>query len=311
MRRNIRSSMNPVSCPGCGSGAVRLRGAIPDNRMFAGRDVGSMPARLAVCDSCHLGFRTPQPRQSELADMYASGSETAWIESSEQVRRDWEMAVDWVKRSDASRVLDVGCFDGGFLELLPASVFKAGVEINGAASKRAGERGVEILASDLHHLAEVAEQFDFVSAFDVVEHVHDPSAFLATLSTVVLPGGFVVISTGNLDALAWRAMGSRYLYSWYQEHLSFVSPQWVRRQAPRLGFDVVAIDRFSHTADARFGFLIGMLKNGAYKMSPQLVDAVRAKTNRSRTEEVPDAPIGPPVWRSARDHIFVVLRKTG
>jgi SAM-dependent methyltransferase len=302
--------VSTAKCPGCGSGAVRLKGAIPDNQMFAGRAVAPMPAELAVCRSCHLGFRSPQPARAELAALYGAGSESAWS-ADEQVRRDWQLAAEWVNRVGASSVLDVGCFDGGFLELLPGTISKAGVEINAAAAQRASERGIEIVAADLHDLATVTEKFDFVSAFDVIEHVHDPSAFLAALSEVVAPGGHVVFSTGNLDAPTWRAMGSRYLYSWFLEHIAFVSPHWVRRQAPRLGFDVVSIDRFSHTSDVRLGFLAGMLKNGAYKMSPRLLDAVRAKTRASQSEGEPVVPAAPPAWTSARDHILVVLRNGG
>lgn len=303
--------MSAVSCPGCGSGAVRVKGTIPDNHMFAGKDVGSMPGDLAVCRSCHLGFRSPQPSQADLAALYQSGAESAWSESGEQARRDWELAAGWVNRVGASSVLDVGCFDGGFLALLPESVAKAGIEINPRAAQRATDRGIKIVASDLHDLTAADEKFDFVSAFDVIEHVNDPGEFLATLSNAVRPGGHVVFATGNLDAPAWRAMGSRYLYSWFLEHIAFVSPQWVERQAPRIGFAVVAIDRFSHTSDAQFGFLIGMLKNGAYKMSPRLIDAVRAKADQSPSGELPAVPMAPPAWTSARDHILVVLRKNG
>lgn len=264
-----------------------------------------MPADLAVCRRCHLGFRSPQPSQADLAALYESGSEFAWSESGEQARRDWELAAGWVNRVGASSVLDVGCFDGGFLELLPESVVKAGVEINPAAAQRATARGINIVASDLTDLATVDGKFDLVSAFDVIEHVHDPNAFLTTISSALRPGGHIIFATGNLDAPTWRAMGSRYLYSWFLEHVSFVSPRWVRRQTPFLGFDVVAIDHFSHTPDARLGFLVGMLKNGAYAVSPGLVRAVRGKAGQSSS-----APPAPPAWTAARDHILVVLRKS-
>lgn len=282
---------------------------IPDNQMFAGRNVGSMPAQLAVCQSCLLGFRSPQPSKSELADLYESGSETAWSEGSEVIRKDWELAAQWVERIGASRVLDIGCFDGGFLEMLPATILKAGVEINPAASQRAAERGVQLVASDFHDLDVVAETFDLVSAFDVIEHVHNPKAFLETLSAVVRPGGYVLFATGNLDSPTWRVLRSRYLYSWYLEHIAFVSPRWVNRHAQSLGFEVAAIDRFSHTSDKQFGFLIGLLKNCAYRISPRLANAVRVMSRHSSLEEPPTLSAGPPAWTSARDHILVVLRK--
>ena len=266
-----------------------------------------MPAKLAVCRTCHLGFRSPQPLQADLAELYESGSESAWSEGGDLERRDWELAAEWVSRVEASSVLDVGCFDGGFLELLPGTVRKAGVEINPAAARRAADRGVEIVARDLNDLAKFTEQFDLVCAFDVIEHVHDPSGFLATLANVVSPGGHVVFATGDLEAPTARVMGSRHLYSWFLEHISFVSPRWVRRAAPRLGFDIVSIEHFSHSSEARFGFLVGMLKNGVYKMSPRLLDVVRAMARPS--QEPSTVPTSPPAWTSARDHMLVVLRR--
>ena len=298
--------MSAPRCPGCGSDDVRVKGPIPDNRMFAGNDVGLMPAALAVCRQCHLGFRSPQPRLDELGALYESGSESAWS-TDELERVDWVLSAAWVHRLGATSVLDVGCFDGGFLELLPGSVKKAGVEINTAAARRAAGRGVEIVARDLNDLAELSEPYDLVSAFDVIEHVHDPSGLLAALGNVVTPGGHVIFATGDLDAPTARVMGSRHLYSWFLEHISFVSPRWVRRAAPPLGFDIVSIEHFSHSSGVRFGFLAGMLKNGAYRMSPRLLDTVRAKARPS--QETSPVPTSPPAWTSARDHILVVLRR--
>ena len=298
--------MSAVRCPGCGSEDVRVKGPIPDNRMFAGNDVGLMPAELAVCRACRLGFRSPQPRLDELGALYESGSESAWC-ADELEREDWDMAAGWVDRLGVTSVLDVGCFDGRFLELLPSTVKKAGVEINPAAAQRAAGRGVEIVARDLNFLSELTEEFDLVSAFDVIEHVHDPSGLLAVLANLVPPGGHVIFATGDMEAPTARVMGSRHLYLWFLEHISFVSPRWVRQAAPRLGFDIVSIEHFSHSSGVRFGFLAGMLKNGAYRLSPRLLDQVRSRVRPS--EEASPVPTSPPAWTSARDHMLVVLRR--
>ncbi len=295
--------MSGVHCPGCGSETVRIKGTIPDNHMFAGKNVGSMPAVLAVCTTCHLGFRSPQPLKVRLGELYAGGSESAWSEPDDHARRDWNLAASWVARVGATRVLDVGCFDGGFLGLLPATIVKAGVEINPAAVERAAAAGIEIVANDLHDLESVDVEFDLVSAFDVIEHVNDPRAFLDGLLHVVRPGGHVAFATGNLASPTWRLMGSKYLYSWFLEHISFVSPRWIRREAPSLGYRVVSVERFSHNSAARFGFLAGLLKNAAYRLSPRLVDSLRA---RSQPGGVPAAPPG---WTAARDHILVILQR--
>jgi SAM-dependent methyltransferase len=43
--------------------------------------------------------------------------------------------------------------------------------------------------------------YDFVTAQDVLEHVDDPAAFIASMKRYVAPGGCVVIGTPNADAI--------------------------------------------------------------------------------------------------------------
>lgn len=299
--------MTTAVCPSCGSSQVRILGDIPASTVFAGVVVGTMPARLGICRECHLGFRDPQPSRERLGQMYAAGSDSAWDEHV-KVRRDWAMVRDLVVDIGARSVLDVGCFDGGFLKLLPEGIERVGVEIHPGAVARAGEHGVRVVCEDLYKLPEVGEQYDCVVAFDVIEHVHDPRDFLATLASVVRPGGHLVFVTGDLDAPTWRVMGSRYLYSWFQEHIAFVSPRWVRAQAPRMGLEVVETTRFTHRVGGWSGFLIGLAKNLAYRIAPGLVLTKRAKALESKGID-PSMWMGPPAWTSARDHFVAVLRK--
>ena len=51
-------------------------------------------------------------------------------------------------------------------------------------------------------------QFDAVLALEVVEHVAEPAAFLASIGRLVRPGGAVVLSTLNRTAKAY-ALGDR------------------------------------------------------------------------------------------------------
>ena len=134
------------------------------------------------------------------------------------------------------RVLDVGCFDGGFFDHVGPGVDRYGVEIHDVAAANATDkRGVQIVAASYTELAGLGASFDAVVSFDVIEHVHEPREFLTALAAVVRPGGSVIVGTGNADAPTWRLMGSRYWYSWYPEHISFVSPRWFAQAAPASG----------------------------------------------------------------------------
>jgi SAM-dependent methyltransferase len=298
--------MKVGACPGCGSNRTRDLGLIPRSNSFAGQIVASTPARLALCRDCRLGYRSPQPSRERLAELYAAGSETAWT-IEDQERPDWHLAADRLREVGASSVLDVGCFDGAFFDLVDEGIERFGIEINPEAAQRAQHRGVDIVATDLHQLDELGKSFDCVVAFDVIEHVHDPAEFLAVLNRSVRVGGHVILATGDFSAPTRRLMGSRYLYSWYQEHIAFISPRWIVLQAPRLGFEVVQITRFSHHNLGLRGLVAGFAKNAAYRVAPSMVD--RARIRVPSEGSAPSLP-APPAWTSAKDHFLVLLRKS-
>ncbi len=267
-----------------------------------------MPARLAVCRRCHLGFRSPQPSREKLAELYAAGADSAW-QIDDQPRPDWQRAAHLVTEIGASTVLDVGCFDGSFFDLVDDHIEPLGIEINPEAARRAQDRGVNIIARDLHQLHALGTTVDCAVAFDVIEHVHDPADLLSALLHVVKPGGHLIFATGNFSAPAQRLMGSKYLYSWYQEHIAFVSPRWTRMQASSLGVEVIELTRFSHHPQGGRGFVAGLVKNAAYRLAPELVNRGR-RSQRADDTLLPGTPaFGPPVWTSAKDHFLVLLRK--
>ena len=301
--------MMVVDCPGCGGSDTRDLGEVPIADLFAGRAVPPMPARLKRCRQCHLGFKSPQPSRAQLAELYAAGSDSAWS-IDQQPRPDWRMAARIVGELGSATVLDVGCFDGAFFDHLNDSVTKFGIEINPDAAARARGRGVEVVAADLNDLAALGREFDCVVAFDIIEHVHDPAAFLAELRKVVRPEGHVMVATGNFDALTQRLMTSRYLYTWFQEHIAFVSPRWMRLHAPRLGFGVVSVTRFTHYPRGIRGFLVGLAKNAVYRLAPGLFERVRSQLRDDEVGQNAAAAVGPPAWLSARDHFLVVLKKS-
>jgi SAM-dependent methyltransferase len=300
--------MTSVVCPSCGSPRIRIVGQIPPSTTFAGNVVETMPADLVLCRVCRLGFRHPQPSHEQLVRLYESGSDSAWSETGAE-RQDWKIATGLIARIGAASVLDIGCFDGGFLSGLPSGVDKVGVEIHPGAAQRAQERGVRVVAADLYELNELDERFDCVVAFDVIEHVHDPRRFLTELVSAVRPGGHVIIATGNIETPTRRFMGSRYLYSWFQEHIAFVSPRWTRSEASRLGLSVVETIRFSHTSGGLLGYFGGFVKNAAYKAAPGAVQRARVWSLATASPLERALSSAPPAWTAAKDHFVVLLRK--
>jgi 2-polyprenyl-6-hydroxyphenyl methylase/3-demethylubiquinone-9 3-methyltransferase len=105
---------------------------------------------------------------------------------------------------DGLSVLDIGC--GGGLVSEPVARLGAGVtgidpapENIEAAGRHAAGQGLAIdyRASLVEDLVAEGRTFDCVLCLEVVEHVPDVSAFLATCGNLVRPGGLMILSTIN------------------------------------------------------------------------------------------------------------------
>ena len=109
------------------------------------------------------------------------------------------------------RALDVGCGAG----LLCEPLARLGAEVTGidaapenvaAASAHAALSGfaIEYRAGGIEVVA--GETFDLVTCLEVIEHVTDPTAFVAGLARAVAPGGLLLLSTPNRTALSRLAL---------------------------------------------------------------------------------------------------------
>jgi 2-polyprenyl-6-hydroxyphenyl methylase/3-demethylubiquinone-9 3-methyltransferase len=136
------------------------------------------------------------------------------------------------------RMLDIGCGAG----ILSEPLARLGAQMVGvdpseeniaAAQAHAEESGVAIdyRASTAEDLAVANERFDVVLAMEVVEHVTDVKAFVATCASMVKPGGLMIAATLNrtLKSFALAIVGAEYVLRWLPRGThqwdKFVTPQ--------------------------------------------------------------------------------------
>ena len=121
------------------------------------------------------------------------------------------------------RFIDIGCGGG----LICEPIRRLGADVVGIdpaarnieiARLHAGESKLEIdyRAATAEDMLAAGETFDVVLALEVVEHVADVPAFLATIAALVKPGGLVLVATINrtLKALGLAIIGAEYVLGW-------------------------------------------------------------------------------------------------
>jgi ubiquinone/menaquinone biosynthesis C-methylase UbiE len=163
---------------------------------------------------------------------------------------------------DAQRILDLGCGDGAFSELMVehAQVTLTVADVAAAALARAAARPrltgrarfLQVPFDGPLPLADNA--FDLVWAGELIEHVADTGAWLSEVRRVLAPGGELALSTPNHTrfALAWHGVGP---YSPpLGDHLHLYNRAGLAQLLGEFGFAPVEV-----RAAGRWGPLSGLL----------------------------------------------------
>jgi 2-polyprenyl-3-methyl-5-hydroxy-6-metoxy-1,4-benzoquinol methylase len=163
-------------------------------------------------------------------------------------------------------VLDVGCGGGAFLERMRSLGWRVlGVEPDPRAVEVARAiRGLDVRAGTLEDQRFAADRFDAVTSSHVIEHVHDPLAFLRECGRVTKPGGRVVVVTPNVESLGRRWLGPSWIGLDPPRHLHLFTCATLRRLAQRAGLTVVTAR--SSVRNAEYSWLLG---RGVLKTWPQ------------------------------------------
>lgn len=166
-------------------------------------------------------------------------------------KRDLELSKRWfhawlkkldtllpIKNSKGMKVLEIGCSIGAVSNLLVERGFNVWAsDVSSYAVKKAQKLTpkAKFLVLDIHKKVRIGHKFDYIIAFEVVEHLEKPDLGLKNMYDALKPNGKVVISTP-------------YPYSWNfrdPTHINVKHPsEWVRIMR-KVGFKKVTYTRFS------------------------------------------------------------------
>jgi SAM-dependent methyltransferase len=302
-------------CPVCG--ASELENCGPPRHHLPTR-VAGVPIQIddlklshLKCRSCTYRFVFPQIPYQRLIECYTAAKAQHWTtDQSVGERRSYDLKRRLLeKHAPGRRVLDFGCYDGGFLEYLGENWHRSGIEPSTRAAERAKARGIRILASSIEEVApEHHGQFDAIVVFDVMEHLNDPVAVLRSLSRLLTPGGIMLLETGNSDSAHWRLAGTAYWYCAPVEHVGFFNKRSIQFASRAAGLIPLGFDRSVHSTDgsnSTVRFARGLFYISAY----YALRAVRGigVPLWARAERVVSAT--QPATLEPRDHFLAVLRR--
>lgn len=202
--------------------------------------------RFWECRECRAQRLIPLPTAEELERHYRTSYESGLYRTQLDApaindRRAQLRLEEILPFCRAGRWLDVGCSEGDFV----ATARRRGLDVEGidlseAAAARARARGLPVSCSTVaDHRPPAA--YETVTAFDVIEHVPDPLAFMASIWSLLLPGGTVVLTTPDLSSLSRLMMRRRWYFYIPEEHLFYFRRDSLARLLARARYDVLKV----------------------------------------------------------------------
>jgi SAM-dependent methyltransferase len=209
--------------------------------------------RIVRCGSCGFVFTSPQFSAAEYEQIYC---DVALAEKppgrSRAVSARFNRLADHVRGYVGSgRFFDFGCGGGGFLDCMPGY---DGVGLELRSSEVMAQRGEDsrIILGSLRTAIQngllAPASFEFVTAWDVLEHLPDLEDDVLTLKGLIKPGGHFFCTVPNVASAAARLSGEKW-NCYLLEHLWYFSPKTLRQFMERLGFQTCAVRPFLFPAD--------------------------------------------------------------
>ena len=298
-------TFSSYSCPACDKTSIKRLGLL--RKINGVIDVAS-PGYLYKCKTCSLLFRHPYIAESDLEKVYSECSSSAWAYTFR--RYDFDLAIDVIQSLYPNgSILDIGCFRGDFLKLLPNSFQKYGTELSKQAREIAIQRGIQLIGTSIDKIEVNQPMFRTITLLDVIEHLCRPMDSLKKIAKLLLPGGIIIISTGNTDSFLWRLMRLDYWY-YFPDHVSFFNLHWFKWACIQLDLKIVIVKKFSHSND-QYGKLwypfsrclaFWVWKNsGKYPPMQKLISNFYPFNRLCRWSSLPET-------RVSKDHMLVVLK---
>lgn len=155
------------------------------------------------------------------------------------LRLEWDHYARHLPRPQpgCNKLLDVGCGNGEFLARARWQGWNVhGIDQDATALDHARTAGIPVTQGAVEPDKFAENSFDAITSHQVIEHAHDPVAFLQALHTWLKPGGRVWLGTPNIASTLHQEFGA----DWYDlhppQHLVMFSPQGLISELSNAGF---------------------------------------------------------------------------
>jgi 2-polyprenyl-3-methyl-5-hydroxy-6-metoxy-1,4-benzoquinol methylase len=207
------------------------------------------------CGVCGLGFLDPRPSAEELLQLYNQEYfQTHCLEGgalgSESLKRrlsleDWRLRL-FRRFKPLGKVLDVGCGNGYFLAACREKGYQVhGIDCSGFAVQHAIKKlGLDVTIGALDEIDMPEKEFDVITFWHCLEHMHDPREALDKAVAWLKPDGLLIIEVPNHEGTDARSVGVDWVGWSLPHHLFHFTEQTLSLLLRLRGFEIIKSNDF-------------------------------------------------------------------
>ncbi len=201
---------------------------------------------LKKCNNCGHCVADLDAESLDLKDIYSenyfSGDEYAdYLRDRRVFEKQFQDRLYEVKRFHPSGdLIEIGCAYGFFLTVAQENYRARGFDIAAGPVAHAREHlGVDAYCADFVDAALEPESVDVVVMWDTIEHLPRPDLTIDKVVRVLRPGGFLLLTTGDIESLMARMRREKWRLIHPPTHIHYFSRRTMRGMLERVGLRVV------------------------------------------------------------------------
>ncbi len=231
-----------VNCPACGS----------DKQTFK-YEKNSL--RYVDCENCETFYINPRPTPEVLEWFYKDSPNYAYwndviFPASEDARREKvfsprvDCLIELCKKYQVqtNSILEIGAGFGTFCsEIKKRNKFEriVAIEPTPGLAKTCRERGLDVIELPVEKVdLSQSELFDIIASFEVIEHLFEPSKFIADAEKLLRPGGLIILTCPNGNGFDVEVLGN-ISTTVDHEHLNYFNPESLGILLTKHNFEVL------------------------------------------------------------------------
>ncbi|MEW6617667.1 MAG: class I SAM-dependent methyltransferase [Patescibacteria group bacterium] len=201
--------------------------------------------QIVKCRHCGLVYTNPRIKQEIMLDSCSQGDDEVYVSQEEGRKKTFQEGLHWIKSKThptrKEKILDVGCAAGFFLSVAQEQGFEPyGVELNAwlAEKGRTKFNLKNIMTGTLEEARWKNDFFDYVTVWDVLEHVPNPLQTLQEINRITQKNGYIIISYPDYSSIFAKIFGRRW---WFllSHHIYYFTPKTMKSMLEKAGYRII------------------------------------------------------------------------